>query len=79
MQRKRICVTTDVGMRGMKSFFSSGKEVLVANNANEYAQLCIRALTDESFNHHVAQNAFARIEEKFSHDSFNRIVKKVLE
>lgn len=79
MQRKRVCITTDVGVRGMKSFFSAGKEVLVANNADEYAQMCIRALTDENFNHHIAQDAFVRIEEKFSHDSFNRIVKKVLE
>lgn len=79
MQRKRVCVTTEIGMRGLKSFFESGKDVLVAKDANDFAQLCIRALTDEGFNHHVASNAYSKVMERFSHETFDEIVKKALE
>lgn len=78
IQRKRVCVTTNVGVRGMKSFFVSGEEVLVANNAKEYAQLCIQALTDESFNHQIARNAYMKMKDCFSHEAFNQIVKNAL-
>lgn len=78
MQRKRVCITTDCGMRGMSSFLSSGKDVLVASNANEYAELCIKALTDEQYNHQVAENAHKTYCNHFSHQAFNDIVAQIV-
>lgn len=78
IQRKRVCVTTECGMRGMESFFERGESILVADNVEEFSALCIHVLTDEVFNHQVAHKAFERIENCFCHDTFNRIVKEAL-
>ena len=78
MQRKRVCITTDCGMRGMSSFMQSGNEVLVSSNAEEFASLCIKALTDEAFNHQIATNAYAAYNKSFSHEAFNKIVEQIM-
>lgn len=78
MQRKRVCITTECGLRGMKSFISTGKEVLVASDAKEFAQMCIRALTDETFNHQIAGNAYAVVEKYFTHQAFNNIIGQIM-
>ncbi len=78
MQRKRVCITTSCGIRGAESFFCHGKEVLVASNATEYAEFCIRALTDEGYNKQIARNANSVMERHFSHKSYNNIVKNVI-
>ena len=78
MQRKRVCVTTECGIRGMKPFFSCNKEVLVASDGKEYADLCIKSLKDEVFNHQIAQNAFSVVEKQFSKKAFNSIVEQVM-
>lgn len=78
MQRKRVCITTSCGIRGMESFFCQGKDVLIATDANKYAEFCIKALTDEEYNHQIAKNASSVIERHFSHKSFNGIVMDAL-
>lgn len=78
MQRKRVCVTTICGMRGMDFFFEKGKSILVSDDVEEFSTLCIRVLTDEEFNHQVAHKAFEQIENQFCHDVFNRVVEEAL-
>lgn len=78
MQRKRVCITTECGMRGMQQFINDQKNVLVAKDSNEYAHLCIRALTDENYNHQIAQNAYGVVEKYFSNAVFNDIVKHIV-
>lgn len=78
MQRKRVCVTTICGMRGMDYFFEKGKSILVSDDVEEFSTLCIRVLTDEAFNHQVAHRAFEQIENQFCHDVFNRVVEEAL-
>lgn len=78
MQRKRVCITTDCGMRGMSSFMQNGNEVLVSSNAKEFASLCIKALSDEAFNHQMAKNAYEAYNKSFSHNAFNKIVEQIM-
>lgn len=78
MQRKRVCITTDCGMRGMSSFVENGKDVLVSSNAEEFASLCIKALTNETFNQQIAKNAYSVMERQFSHEAFNNIVAQIM-
>lgn len=78
MQRKRVCITTECGIRGMKSFLNPGRDVLVANESKEYAQICIKALTDEMYNHQIAKNAYSVVEQHFSHAAFNGIIKRIV-
>lgn len=78
MQRKRVCVTTDCGMRGMSSFIENGKGVLVSSNAEEFASLCLKALTDETFNHKIAKDAYSVVEQNFSHKAFNNIIAQIM-
>lgn len=78
MQRKRVCITTDCGMRGMSSFIQNGNEVLVSSNAKEFASLCIKALSDEAFNHQIAKNAYEAYTKSFAHEAFNKIVGQIM-
>ena len=78
MQRKRVCITTDCGMRGMSSFIENGRDVLVSSNPKGFASLCIKALTDETFNHQIAKNAYLVMEQQFSHEAFNKIVEQIM-
>lgn len=79
MQRKRVCITTECGIRGMKKFLKSGNDVLVTSKVKEYAQLCVRTLTDEAFNHQIARNAYAVVERQFTHKAFNNIVAQIID
>lgn len=78
MQRKRVCITTDCGMRGMSSFIQNWNEVLVSSNAKEFASLCIKALSDEAFNHQIAKNAYEAYTKSFAHEAFNKIVGQIM-
>ena len=78
IQRKRVCVTTTCGMRGMKAFLKNGTEILVASDAKEYAQQCVTALTDELTNHRIARSAYDVYSNHFSSAAFNGIIKQIM-
>ena len=78
MQMKRPCVTTIYGVRGFSNYFADGKDILVAESDNEFAQKVIALLKDEKQNHAIAINAYASLKTHFSREAFNRIVEQHL-
>ena len=78
MQMKRPCVTTIYGVRGFGDYFAEGKDILVAENDNEFAQKVIALLKDEKQNLIIANNAYASLKTHFSREAFNRIVEQSL-
>lgn len=78
MQRKRVCVTTKCGVRGLNKILTPNENVLVALNAKEYARMCIKVLTDESFNRKIAANAYEIMQKEFTHDAFCQIIKQIV-
>jgi len=78
MQMKRPCVTTIYGVRGFSNYFADGKDILVAESDNEFAQKVRALLKDEKQNHAIAINAYASLKTHFSREAFNRIVEQHL-
>ena len=74
LQRKRVCVTTECGARGMNGALTNGEDVLIAKDDAEYAQLVIRALTDEAFNVRVAQHGYEKYMKHFSQEAFMKTI-----
>lgn len=78
MQMKRPCVTTQYGVRGFRDYFVEGKDLLVAENDNEFAQKVVALLKDENQNHLIVTNAYASLKTHFSREAFNQIIEKSL-
>lgn len=78
IQRKRVCVTTTCGMRGMESFLKRGVSILATDHVDNYAKLCVKLLIDEGYNREIAEHASSIIEHHFSQQSFNGIVEEIL-
>jgi GT2 family glycosyltransferase/glycosyltransferase involved in cell wall biosynthesis len=63
-------VATSLGAEGMG--LVSGKHLLVADTAQEFADAVLRLLTDESFNHLIAQNSLDYARDHWSADAVSR-------
>lgn len=74
MHRKRTCITTECGVRGLNKFLTPDLNVLVARNDQMYADLCIKVLTDDNLNHQIAKNAYSVVSKYFSHKVFEQTV-----
>ncbi len=78
MQMKRLCVSTPCGLRGYKTLFKDGSEVLVAKNFRQFAHLIVQAITNPTLNREIAEKAYAIVSQYFTKDSFWSIVAKAL-
>lgn len=78
MSMNRACVTTKVALEKLNGRFESGKELYAASNDDEFVEMLIRLLTDETENHCVAHNAKTVMEDYYSLDAFCKIVKNAI-
>lgn len=79
MQMRRPCVTTQYGIRGFSDYFEDGRDILVAENDNEFAEKVVTLLKDEKRNHSTATNAYSAMKAHFSRDAFNQVVEHNLQ
>lgn len=79
LQRKRVSVTTNCGMRGMRDYLVPNEDLLVARDDWEYAQFVVKVLTDEEFNRRVAQNGYEKNMRFFSQAKFNAIINDLMQ
>lgn len=78
MTLNRAVVTTSVGKRGLHSVFEAGKDYLLADEANDFADCVMRLISNEEYNNLMAQSARRKIEEYYSEKKFNDIVNSVI-
>ena len=78
IQRKRVCITTPFGVRGLSYFFTANEDVLVARTDEEYAEFIINILNDEKLNHQIASRGGQTYQKHFSHKSLNELIEKLL-
>lgn len=70
MQMSRPCVTTPEGIRGFKDVFTPNKDYLVSTSDQEFADNVIDMLTKEKYNHFITQNAYQKLINNYSKQTF---------
>ena len=78
-QMKRTCVTTVCGVRGLEKYFENHKDILVAENDNEYAEMIISLLRNPQMNNKIATNAYEKVNRYFSKKIFSQILQRAIE
>lgn len=63
-------ISTQTGIEGLQ--VQDGREVLVANNPEEFVTQIERALADENLYKHLQENAFHHVKEKYSWDAISK-------
>jgi glycosyltransferase involved in cell wall biosynthesis len=57
-------VATTVGAEGIMA--ENGRDILIADNAEEFATHCVRLLTDSAFNERIRESAFALVNREYN-------------
>lgn len=60
----KLVITTSKGIEG--TLFKNGKELIVANNANEFIESCIDAYENPQNYNQISENGYKIIEEKYT-------------
>ncbi len=75
----RTCITTVVGHRGFEDHLQSGDSLLVAANADELAENCIRLINNHARRVALAKRGREVVEREFSYEKFASIVHREVE
>lgn len=78
MAMNRACVTTKEAYAKMNSRFQKNMDLYVADTDSEFVDALYALLTDEHENRKVAHNGKSVMEQYYSLDAFNDIVKKAM-
>jgi len=76
LQMGRACVTTKAATRGFDATLENGKDYVVANNDQEFADKVVALLTDMSYNHQIAMQGSASVRKYYSRDEFMDIIRR---
>jgi len=69
-------VSTELGAEGIP--ITDGVDILISDEANEFAQSVIKIIKDEKLADHISENCFKLISEKNSVDSLTHEARKIL-
>jgi glycosyltransferase involved in cell wall biosynthesis len=75
----RTCVATIIGHRGFEDYLQSGDSLLVAANAEDLAENCIRLINDHPRRLALANRGREVVQREFSYQKFARIVHREVE
>ena len=75
----RTCVATVIGHRGFEDRLQSGDSLLVAANAEDLAQNCIRLINDQARRFALAKRGQEVVRREFSYENFASIVHREVE
>lgn len=78
MQMQRIVVTTNIGIRGYENFLTPQKDYLLADSNTSFADIISSTLGNEKLQIDITKHAYNIIENHFSRDTFNGIVRTAL-
>jgi glycosyltransferase involved in cell wall biosynthesis len=76
---ERTCVATVIGHRGFEDRLRSGDSLLVAENADDLAENCIRLINDHAQSHALAKRGRDVVQREFSYQKFASIVHREVE
>lgn len=71
---KRPCVTTIEGTRGYSGVFVGGKDYLVSNSDEEFANNIMDMIINEQVNHNVSRCSYSKVISHYSKSAFYQIV-----
>jgi glycosyltransferase involved in cell wall biosynthesis len=75
----RTCVSTVIGHRGFEDCLQSGDSLLVAANAEDLAENCIRLIDDHARRLALAKRGREVVQREFSYQKFANIVRREVE
>ena len=70
-------VSTTVGAEGLR--YKHAEDIVLADDASNFAEACIRLLSDDATRRTIAQNALARAQKEFSWAAVSREFEAILE
>ena len=78
LRMNRACVVSEEATRGFLNIFEDGKDYLVANNDEQFVGKVCLLLQDKELATSLAQQGFLTLNQHYSIQTFNSIVKKAL-
>lgn len=78
MQMQRPIVTTPTGKRGYDLFFNDGKDYLVANDDNDYADKVCSVLENKAQRKAIVASAYGKYEKIFNKSHFFEVVDQTI-
>jgi len=78
MSMRRACVISEFSSRAFKNDLTSNKNVLIAQNDQDFANKILQILVDENLNREIANNAEQTIKEKYSYNIFKESIESYL-
>jgi len=70
----RTCVVTRHSHRGFEDSLSDGKSLLVADDEDQFAEACVRLLSDPELRDALASRGHAEVTRRFTYPAFERII-----
>lgn len=78
LRMNRVCVVSEEATRGFMNILEDGKDYLVANNDEQFISKVCFLLKNREFAASLAQQGFLTLNQHYSIQTFNSIVKKAL-
>lgn len=79
MQMNRACVVSSFSTRGFQDTLTDGEDYLIANNDSMFVEYVVELLKNEELNKMIASNGHTKVTLHYSEQTFNTIVKKIVD
>ena len=79
MKMKKATVVSSYAIRGIGEDLKDSKNILIAQNDNEFSQKIVLALTDKKLNRYIGKNASIVIKKHYSFNKFKKIIQEVID